>query len=63
MAKIFKKTVVQDNLDDIDKRFIGQYFDDVSGENGQVITNYSDLSASEKSIYDAFQELSESKIV
>ena len=62
MAKTIKQIVVQDNLDNVSKRFIVQYYDDVAEQDGQEIIFYSDLTAEEQATYDAFITLSNSKI-
>ena len=62
MAKIIKQIVVQDNLDNVPKRFIVQYYDDVTEKDGQEIVFYSDLTAEEQATYDNLISLGNSKI-
>ena len=62
MANILNQVVVQENVEGIEKRMIVQYTDDVTEESSQVIVDYSTLTAEEKSIYDAFITLSNSRI-
>ena len=63
MANILNQVVVQENVEGIEKRMIVQYTDDVTEESSQVIVDYSTLTAEEKTTYDAFISLSNSKIV
>jgi hypothetical protein len=62
MAKTIKQIVVQDNLDNVPKRFIVQYYDDVAEQDGQEIVFYSDLTAEEQATYDNLITLGNSKI-
>ena len=62
MAKTIKQIVVQDNLDNVSKRFIVQYYDDVAEQDGQEIIFYSDLTAEEQATYDNLITLGNSKI-
>ena len=62
MAKTIKQIVVQDNLDNVPKRFIVQYYDDVAEKDGQEIIFYSDLTAEEQATYDNLITLGNSKI-
>jgi len=62
MAKTIKQIVVQDNLENVPKRFLVQYYDDVAEQDGQEIVFYSDLTTEEKSTYDNFIAFSNSKI-
>jgi hypothetical protein len=63
MANILNQVVVQDNVEEIEKRMIVQYTDNQTQEKGQSIVDYSTLTAEEKATYDAFVTLSNSKIV
>jgi len=63
MANILNQVVVQENVEGIEKRMIVQYTDDATGENSQNIIDYSALTTEEKTIYNSFITLSESKIV
>lgn len=62
MANILNQIVVQENVEGIEKRMIVQYTDDVTEESSQVIVDYDSLTTEEKSTYDAFITLSNSKI-
>lgn len=62
MAKTIKQIVVQDSLDNVPKRFIVQYYDDVAEQDGQEIVFYDSLTAEEKTTYDSFITLGSSKI-
>lgn len=62
MANILNQVVVQENVEGIEKRMIVQYTDDATGENGQSIVEYSTLTAEEKTTFDNFIVLSNSKI-
>lgn len=62
MAKTIKQIVVQDSLDNVPKRFIVQYYDDVAEQDGQEIVFYSDLTAEEQATYDNFITLCNTKI-
>ena len=63
MANILNQVVVQENVEGIEKRMIVQYTNDATGENGQNIVDYSTLTAEEKTTFDNFIALSDSKIV
>jgi uncharacterized protein (DUF433 family) len=67
MAKVIRQIVVQDNLtgtmNDVPKRFIVQYYDDVENSDLQQIIVYeSDLTAEQKTTYDNFITLCNTKI-
>ena len=62
MAKVIRQIVVQDSLDNVPKRFIVQYYDDVAEQDGQEIVFYSDLTAEEQATYDNLITLGNSKI-
>lgn len=63
MALIYKQTVVQEASQGVQQRMIVQYCDDVTGEDKQVIVDYADLTTEEKSTFDAYKALCESKMV
>ena len=59
MAKILKQTVFQIEQEGIEKRIVVQYKDD----NKRSVINYVDLTEEEKTIFDSFESLSESKMI
>ena len=63
MANILKQEVTQQETNSFPKRLIVQYFDDVSQEDKQQIVNYDDLTTEEKTTFDAYQALCESKMI
>ena len=62
MANILNQVVIQDNVEGIEKRMIVQYTNDETNENLQTIVNYDLLTVEEKTTYDNFITLSNSKI-
>jgi len=62
MDKELIQTVFQINQGSAPKRMIVQFTKDES-EQVQTISNYEDLTESEKVIFDSFEELSKSKMV
>ena len=62
MANTLKQTVFQIEEESIPQRMIVQYIDK-NEEQKQTVTFYQDLTQSEKTIFDNFKELSESKMV
>lgn len=63
MANVIKQTVTQINIEGINERFIVQYFDDQTEEDKKNIVDYSSLSSEEKTIFDNYKALCESKII
>ena len=61
MSQEIKQCVVQFDLVSIPPRLIVQY--SKNSEETQVIVNYNELSEQEKATFDAFKELSISKMV
>ena len=62
MAKILKQTVVQIEQEGIEKRIVVQYKDD-NGDDKRSVINYVDLTEEEKTIFDSFESLSQSKMI
>jgi len=56
------QTVFQINQGSVPKRMIVQFTNN-EGEQVQTISNYEDLTESEKVIFDSFEELSKSKML
>ena len=63
MANILKQVVTQEQGGIVPQRIIVQYFDDVTNDDKQTITNYDNLTTEEKATFDAFITLSKSKMI
>ena len=63
MANNINQTVTQIDKDNLPKRVVVQYYDDVTQEGKQTITNYDDLTAGQKTTFDDYQTLCESLMV
>jgi len=62
MANTLKQTIFQVIQEEIPERMIVQFIDN-EGTSMQNIVNYSELTPEEKTTFDAFKELSISKMV
>lgn len=62
MANSLIQATSQQEQNNIPKRVIVQYYDDVSEQTNQNIVNYDDLTTEEKATFDAYQALCESKM-
>lgn len=59
MAHILNQVVVQDDQNNLPKRVIIQWTDDVTGDMEQKIVDYSTMSAADQTTYDNFIAMSE----
>ena len=60
MANTLKQSFIQIGIPEIPKRIIVQYTN--NEEDKQVVINYEDLTVEQKTIFDSFEQMSESLI-